>query len=167
MHDDTSAPAPAGWLAAACRLMERIAMLLLGVMTVLVVGQIAGRDLFGTGMAWADELARYTGLGLVYLAIPLLLQQDKHVRVDLLLNRLPPGPRRWLDRANEGLTVLFCVLFLWGGWAFMKRAAQFSTPALGMPNWLFYLPAAIGMVTLTLVAAQRLVRAFAPHPGAR
>lgn len=151
---------PAGWLAAACRLMERVAMVLLGVMTLLVVAQIAGRDLFGAPMAWADELARYTGLGLVYLAIPLLLQHDKHVRVDLLVARLPAAPARWVARANEALTLLFCVLFLWGGWAFMKRASQFSTPALGMPNWAFYLPAAVGMVMLTLVAAQRLVRAF-------
>jgi TRAP-type C4-dicarboxylate transport system permease small subunit len=157
---DVPAPAEAGCLATACRVMERVAMALVGVMTLLVVAQIAGRDLFGAGMAWADELARYTGLGLVYLAVPLLLQQDKHVRVDLLVDRLPARHARWLHRLNEALTLLFCALFLWGGAAFLKRASQFSTPALGMPNWLYYLPAAVGMVMLTLVAAQRLARAF-------
>ena len=39
-------------------------MILLGVMTFLVLLQIAGRDLFGSGWPWADELARYSGLGL-------------------------------------------------------------------------------------------------------
>ena len=42
----------------------------------------------------------------------------------------------------------------------MQKAAKFSTPALGMPNWLFYLPAAIGMLLFGLVALSRLLRAL-------
>ena len=32
-------------------------------------------------------------------------------------------------------------MFLYAGWLFMQRAAQFSTPAIGMPNLVYYLPA--------------------------
>lgn len=48
----------------------------------------------------------------------------------------------------------------------MQRAAKFSTPALGMPNWLFYLPAAIGMLLFGLVALRRLLRALKGVPVA-
>ena len=43
---------------------------------------------------------------------------------------------------------------------------QFSTPALGMPNWLFYLPAAIGMLLFGMVALRRLLRALKGAPVA-
>ena len=139
-------------------------MVLLGVMTFLVLLQIAGRDLFGSGWPWADELARYAGLGLVYLTIPLLLMLDGHVKVYLLSSRFKGKAAYLLHLFNEALIVLFCGLFFWGGWAFMQKAAKFSTPALGMPNWLFYLPAAFGMLLFSLVALRRLLRALKGAP---
>ncbi|MFB0936999.1 MAG: TRAP transporter small permease [Propionivibrio sp.] len=155
-----SPPTEVGILYRACRLFEIIAMVLLGVMTFLVLLQIAGRDLFGSGWPWADELARYSGLGLVYLTIPLLLMSDRHVKVDLLSSRFTGKAAYVLHVFNEALIVLFFGLFFWGGWVFMQRASKFSTPALGMPNWLFYLPAAIGMLLFGLVALRRLLRAL-------
>ncbi len=163
-HD--SPPTEVGFLYRACRLFEVIAMVLLGVMTFLVLLQIAGRDLFGSGWPWADELARYSGLGLVYLTIPLLLLNDRHVKVDLLSNRFTGKAAYVLHVFNEALIVLFFGLFFWGGWVFLQRAAKFSTPALGMPNWLFYLPAAIGMLLFGLVALRRLLCALKGAPVA-
>jgi len=163
-HD--SPPTEVGFLYRACRLFEVIAMVLLGVMTFLVLLQIAGRDLFGSGWPWADELARYSGLGLVYLTIPLLLLNDRHVKVDLLSSRFTGKAAYVLHVFNEALIVLFFGLFFWGGWVFMQRASKFSTPALGMPNWLFYLPAAIGMLLFGLVALRRLLRALKGAPVA-
>ncbi len=161
-HD--SPPTEVGFLYRACRLFEIIAMILLGVMTFLVLLQIAGRDLFGSGWPWADELARYSGLGLVYLTIPLLLMRDGHVKVDMISSRFKGKAAYVLHVFNEALIVLFFGLFFWGGWVFMQRAAKFSTPALGMPNWLFYLPAAIGMLLFGLVALRRLSRALKGLP---
>lgn len=157
--DHLSSGAPQGLLALACAWLERVAMALLAVMTVLVLLQIVGRDFMQAGWPWADELARYTGLAVVYLTVPLLLQQDRHVKVDLLSSRLRGRPAALLHLLNELLTVAFCVLFLWGAWAFMQRAANFSTPALRLPNWLYYLPSMLGMLMFTLVALRRLAAA--------
>ena len=92
----TTQAAPAGALAGLCRAFERVAMLLLAVMTVFIVVQVTARNVFALGLPWAEELARYAGLGVVYLAVPLLLLQDKHIKVDLLLNRLHGGAARAL-----------------------------------------------------------------------
>ena len=51
-------------------------------------------------------------------------------------------------------------MFLIAGWQFMQRAARFSTPALGMPNLIFYMPAIIGMTLMLLVAIDRAVAAL-------
>jgi TRAP-type C4-dicarboxylate transport system permease small subunit len=147
-----------GWLARTVRVFERFAMLLLVAMTVLIVIQVLGRNVFNAGLPWAEELARYCGLGVVYLTVPLLLLHDKHIKVELLPARLGGGSRRALELVNELLVLAFCLVFLAAGWMFLKRAAQFSTAAMGIPNWVYYLPAAVGMVLLTLVAASRVVR---------
>jgi TRAP-type C4-dicarboxylate transport system permease small subunit len=157
-------PPSGGWLARACQFLELVTMCLLGAVTILILIQIAARDIAGVGAPWAEELARYCGLGLVYLALPWLLLHDKHIHVDLFVSRLKGMPARALRVANELLTLTFCVLFLWGGWAFMQRAARFSTAALGIPNWIYYLPAFVGMFFFLLVSLLRLQRALRGEP---
>ncbi len=154
-----------GWLARTVRIFERIAMLLLVAMTALIVIQVVGRNVFNTGLSWAEELARYCGLGVVYLTVPLLLLHNKHIKVELLPARLGGGSKRALELVNELMVLAFCLIFLTAGWMFLKRAAQFSTAAMGIPNWLYYLPAAIGMVLLTLVAASRVMRLVKGSPA--
>ncbi len=130
-------------------------------MSALVVLQVIARDGFHLGLAWADELARYAGLTIVYLTAPLLLLANKHVLVDILINVLPNRLRAAVDCLNEVLMALFCVAFLWGGWLFMERAGKFSTPALGMPNLVFYAPVMLGMVLLLAASLVRCVRQLA------
>jgi TRAP-type C4-dicarboxylate transport system permease small subunit len=158
-------PVDHGWLGRACRAFEGVAMALVGVMTAFIVVQVVARNLFNEGLPWAEELARYSGLGVVYLAVPLLLLHDRHIKVDLFLSKAR-GRTAWAWKfVNEGLVVAFCLFFLWGGWLFLQRAARFSTAALGIPNWLYYLPAACGMLLLTLVAVSRLWRLFRGGPA--
>jgi TRAP-type transport system small permease protein len=147
----------AGWA-------EHVAMAALLAMSALIVLQVVARDGFHLGLAWADELARYAGLTIVYFTVPLLLLQNKHVLVDILVNALPRGWRGAIECVNELLMVAFCVVFLWGGWMFMQRAGRFSTPALGMPNLVFYAPVIIGMFLLfgaSLIRALRLAARLA------
>lgn len=159
---DKQLPANAGALARLCRGFEVLALLLLAVMTGFIVLQVVARNVFAAGLPWAEELARYAGLGLVFLAAPLLLLTDKHIKVDLLLLKLRGRAAQALNIANELIVLAFALAFLCGGWLFLKRAAHFSTAALGIPNWLYYLPAALGMLLFTAVALRRVVRAWRP-----
>lgn len=152
----THSGAVALWIIRLCVWAERIAMLMLFAMTALIVLQVAGRNLLGVGWPWAEELARYAGLGLVYLAVPLLLLRNKHILVDIVSSRVTGTPGRLLHLINELLILLFCMLFIWGGVAFIGKAGKFTTPALGIPNTVYYMPAMLGMVLLTLVSLLRL-----------
>lgn len=147
-------------LETACRVGEAVAMVMLSLVTGLILLMIVGRELLQSGLPWADELARLGGLGLIFLTAPLLLARDAHVKVDFFVNRLPDGARRATLRLVDLLTVVFCALFLAAGWLFLQRAGRFSTPALSLPNLLFYLPAIVGTALLALVAVHRL---FSPH----
>jgi len=139
-------------------LLTAVAMLMLGFMTIFISLQVASRNFFNIGLPWADELARFTGLALVFFTIPLLQCRGKHIAVDLFTSRFTGLIKRGLDCLNEALVLTFFVLLIYSFFAFFKRAAFFSTPATGMPNWLFYAPALIGVVFCLLITALRLVR---------
>ena len=149
------------WLGRVCVWAEGLAILMLLIMTSLIIAQVGGRNLLNQGWPWAEELARYAGLGLVYMTAPLLLLQNKHIQVDIVSSRIRGLAGRWLQVVNEALVLVFCALFLWGGWAFLKKAGQFSTPALGIPNTVYYMPALLGMLLLALVSVHRLLRLLA------
>jgi TRAP-type C4-dicarboxylate transport system permease small subunit len=160
-HSTAGPRVPAGPLRALlvplCRWFEWVAMALLVGCTAAIMLEVFARGLFDLGLPGAGELARYAGLGLIFLTVPLLLAQDAHVKVDMLLKLTRGLPRRALEVFNELATLAFCVLFLVSCWWFMQRAGRFSTPALGMPNLWYYMPAIAGMLLTTLVALDRVI----------
>lgn len=139
-------------------LLTRVAMLMLGVMTIFIAMQVASRNFLNVGLPWADELARFTGLALVFFTIPLLQCRGKHVAVDLFTSKVTGLAKRLLEIVNEILVFSFCAILLYAFYTFLKRAAFFSTPATGMPNWVFYSPALLGVFLCALVTAIRLIR---------
>ncbi|MFC6489466.1 TRAP transporter small permease [Nitratireductor sp. GCM10026969] len=141
----------------ACR---TVAILLLALMFVLVFGQVVGRNVFDLGMPWADEFARFSGIGVVFLCVPLLALRGQHVAVDLVPMMLPRHLRRYAHAFVEIAVLVFCMLTLYGFQSFLSRAGKFATPAIGMPNWLFYAPALLSFVLLLLVAVVRLAGIF-------
>ena len=143
-----------------CRMAEAIAVLALIAATALIMAQIVAREIFVAGLSWADELARYAGLTVTFMGVPALLARDEHVKVDMFLTMMPERARRIVGIANDLLMVVFGAMFVYAGWLFLQRAARFSTPALGMPNLVWYLPAIAGMLLMLLVATARAVMAL-------
>lgn len=141
------------WLTQACL---GVAMGLLVLIAVLIVTQVVARNLFDTGLPRVDEAARFAGIAMVYLAAPFLLLRGQHVAVTLLVDLLPRLGRRLCLVVGELATLGFCVLTLYGFYRFLLRAGRFATPAMGMPNLWFYMPALVGLVLLAVVAAYRL-----------
>jgi TRAP-type C4-dicarboxylate transport system permease small subunit len=141
-------------VALACRFAG---MFFLAAMTVLVVLQIVGRNVFDLGLPWADELARTSTVALVFLCVPLLALKGQLVSVDLVPLLLPEGLRRWAGLLADVAVLAFCVLTLIGFESFLSRAGKFTTPATGMTNWVFYAPALIGFVLLALVSLVRIL----------
>ncbi|MEZ5643673.1 MAG: TRAP transporter small permease subunit [Burkholderiaceae bacterium] len=139
-----------------CKAFEWIAMVMLVVATSAIMTEVVARGVLQLGLPAVGELARYAGLGVIFLAVPLLLARGMHVKVDML-HRMATGPlHRAIAIVNEMATFVFCVAFLVSCWWFMQRAGRFSTPALNMPNLWYYLPAIAGMALTTLVSLDRV-----------
>lgn len=163
-----AADIPAGRpLAAVATLCRNVAVLLLALMSVLVIVQIVGRNVFATGTPWADELARFCGVSLVFLCIPVLALRGQHVAVDMVPMMLPPAGRRAFAIVGELMVLSFACIMVWALYAFLGRAWKFATPTLGIPNWVLYAPAAIAFGLLALVTVARLASLMRRAPAGR
>ena len=140
-----------------CEACMALAIGLLAMVAILVIVQVVARNGFDLGLPWADELARFGGLALVFLSIPLLALRGLHVAVDLVPQLIGGRAQVAMAIATEVGILLFCVISLYGMHSYLSRAGKFSTPAMGMSNWLFYAPAAIGIALFACVAVLRLV----------
>ncbi len=137
-----------------------LAVAMLAVVVALVSLQVAARNLLDLGLPWADELARFAGLWIVWATVPRLLLQGRHISVDVLVARFGGRMASAARLLGELCVLVFSGLMLWSLFAFLRRAGWFATPALGMPNWLFYLPATTGFLLLAPVALLRLRHAL-------
>ncbi len=166
MQESVSSPANGGGVPAGplrpllmplCRWFEGLAMLMLVVATGAIMVEVIARGVFHLGLPGVGEVARYAGLALIFLTVPLLLARDSHVKVDMFHRMTQGKAHRALSLFNELATLAFCVFFLVSCWWFMQRAARFSTPALNMPNIWYYAPAIAGMVLTSVVAVDRVM----------
>ena len=67
-----------------------VAALVILAMTALIVTDVALRNLAGTVIRGSVELTEYALFLTTMMAAPWLLRQGRHIRVDILLTRLPP-----------------------------------------------------------------------------
>jgi TRAP-type C4-dicarboxylate transport system permease small subunit len=161
----SSPPNPA--LSGITSVMLYAGLFMLILMTILVVGQVICRNFFDLGLPWADELARFCGVALVFLAAPRLLLDNKHIAVDLVPDMLPRAGRAVLEVVNRLLSLAFSAIILWALYKFLLRGWKFATPALGIPNLVYYLPAILGFVFFAIVTVYRLFNPVSPDTPVR
>jgi TRAP-type C4-dicarboxylate transport system permease small subunit len=116
----------------------------LAAIVVLPTTQILLRE-FGAPMVGIEELARYFMIVVTFVGIPLVNHEGGHIRMDEIHRLLPIS-------ASAILRVIIAVV---SGAAFgivvvaiyysLVITMGSSTPSLGIPFWLFNLPAIIGL----------------------
>jgi TRAP-type C4-dicarboxylate transport system permease small subunit len=81
--------------------MACAAVLLLAI--VILVGIASVARYLGSPIIWSIEVAQLAFVWLVMLAADVTLQQDRHFRLSLLLDRLSPETRRLAEIANTAI----------------------------------------------------------------
>lgn len=152
----------AGWVAG---------VFLIGTLAMVLVS-IVGRLLPSVALPGADAYAGYSMAAAAFLALPATLRRGEHIRVTLLLQRLPVSARRGVEVVVHALGLLlagglawFSVRLVWQSHAFH----DISTGLDATPLWIPQLGMAVGTVLLALAMAVQLAehaRGRAPHPNA-
>ena len=135
------------------------AALLLGVLALVVTGDVVARNLGLGTLPWIIELSEYSLPLATFLVAPWLLHRGEHVRLDLLLTALPAPAGRALERLADALGLSICLVFVvYGAKAVASSAQQGSLviKAVVFPEWWLYAPVPACFALLAIEFLRRL-----------
>lgn len=130
---------------------ELILALLLTAMILLAGSQIVLRNLFDSGIDWAEPLLRLLVLWVGMLGAMLATHDDKHIRIDVVSRYLSPDKRRLSSRLTALVSAVVAALLAYYSARFVYFEWQDGTEAFnGMPAWLaeMVLPVGFGVMAL-------------------
>jgi TRAP-type C4-dicarboxylate transport system permease small subunit len=121
-----------------------VLVIFLGSMVLLAFMQVMLRNLFGTGMVWADTLVRHLLLWAGFFGGSIAAFEGRHISIDALTKYLP---ERWKHIAAV-LTNLFggvvCCYLAQAAWTFVQSEMEAGG------EFLFGLPGYVGMVIIPI-----------------
>lgn len=131
---------------------------LLLLMVTIAVIQIVMRNFMGAGLIWAESLLRITVLWLALLGAMVASRNDKHIAIDVLVDKLPENTKYIVMRMSRIITALICFVVAWYSFKFVVDEYQYGGIAFGfVPHWLCE---AIIPFALSIMAIRYLVSAF-------
>jgi TRAP-type C4-dicarboxylate transport system permease small subunit len=151
-------------------LLEKIAYLggyysgwLVPLMMMLVVVEVFMRYVLRQPLMVADEFSAYMLVALAYLGMAYTWRQGGHVRVTVLISRLPYRVSSWIRFAGLILVFIFMVELDRVGYKMVVYALQInlrSSTWLMVPLFWPQLTVFVGFVLLTLLIAVDIVQMF-------
>ena len=123
------------------------------VMAGVVIGLIVARYIFGIGVFWGEELARYAMIYMGFLGAAIALRDNQHPRLTIFLDLMPWGVRRVVGVLSSLILLTVLGVLFWQGWDFAINEGRMRTPALRIAYfWIFLaIPIGAGAMILQLV----------------
>lgn len=139
------------WLRLLRRTEDALLGLLLAVMVVLAASQILLRNVFDTGLFWADPLLRALVLWVGLLGAVVASREDRHIAIDVLSRLLPARFNGWTRPVTSLFTAGVSAVVAYHAVRFVASDYAAGTTAFGgVPAWAVeaVVPLAFALITL-------------------
>jgi len=139
------------WLDGAGRLIENVVLVtLLSGMILLAVSQIVLREVFDSGIIWADQLVRLIVLWLAMMGAIAACREDRHIRIDALSHLFPDsvisGIRIVVDLFAAGV----CAVIAWHAYRYLQLEIEFEdTVLINTPAWIVHVIIPVGFAVFS------------------
>ncbi len=121
-REEHHATPESGWLG---RMIDRLALIpALGLVAAMLIlmQEVVLRYVFHSPTIWAHETTVFLcGVAFIFGGL-LCTARDRHIRVVLIYDHLPPGLRRAFDVAISVICALASASFAWAAWVMVRRA---------------------------------------------
>lgn len=159
------------------RFLSGLAMagcLILLAMMLVIVADVALRNIAIPGMPgslpWSNEVSELMLYLITMLVAPWLLRQGQHIRVDVVLQAIPPRLAWFFEWIGDLIGLACCLVIAW----FATQAAwsSYTSGALNIktlvtPEWWSLLPLPVVFVLLAVEMVFRMVRLQRAERGPR
>ncbi|HMU88932.1 MAG TPA: TRAP transporter small permease, partial [Agitococcus sp.] len=114
------------------RLEDSILVGLLLTMIGLAVSQIVLRNLFDTGITWADSLLRVLVLWIALIGALVATRQQQHINIDLISRFLPVSAKRFVSAIVALFSAAVCAMLAYYCFDFVKM--EYEAPSMAFAN---------------------------------
>ena len=131
-----------------------------------VVANVVAR-LTGNSMLWVEETTGYITIWAVYLGLAYTLYEGKHVKVELIIDKLSPLAKKVFAVINALANVIFSGIICWKAIVLIQLTwqTQAQTQMLRLPIYPFMLALPIGMILFAMVAIGEVVATVVSPEG--
>lgn len=124
------------WFDSALRALA--ALLLAGLLACVVLG-VLFRQL-GHPLAWSDEMAQYFLVWTGFAGMVIASRKRLHIRIDIIISRLPGLSRRLVEVAIQGAIALLGAVMLWHSLTLIARNWDMESISVPLTAAVLYLP---------------------------
>ncbi|MDE1960742.1 MAG: TRAP transporter small permease subunit [Xanthomonadaceae bacterium] len=146
--------------------LRRVEDWLLAVLVLLLVvlagSQIILRDVFATGISWADPLMRQLVLWTGMLGALAAVGDEKHIALDVLQRFLSPLAQKIARMVTFGFAAAICAALAWYSFVMLNVDYTSATPSSAFDSLPAWIPETILPAAFSLMAIRFALRAFAP-----
>lgn len=143
----------------ACGVLAIFAALLILAMSFWITYDVLTRYFLNYSSPWSFDLSEYALVWITFLGAPWVLLQDRHVRIELLVDVLPPRVQRAIGIVVCIVAIITCAVLAWrtGIAAFQYYERNVMMPRIWrIPRIWPYSIIPIGTMLLTLTFSLRL-----------
>jgi len=127
------------------------------IMGLVVVIAAILRYTVGEGLLFSEDMSRYLMVVVVFLSAALVLDEDQHISIKLILNRCGPRSRQWLVLASQVLTLVFLLILGWESAIILPELSKVRiVTMLGLPRSSFYAAIPIGCMCMIVFLLPKL-----------
>ena len=142
------------------RSLEWVLIAILGLMVILVFGNVVLRYGFNSGITFSEEVSRFLFVWMVFLGSVLMLRDNGHLGVHTLTKMLPLAGKKICKLVSDLTVLACCVLLTIGGWQIVKINMVNIAPISEIPLGVVYLAClfcSVGMGILLIGSIYRLL----------
>lgn len=139
-----------------------LAIALLGQLGVMFF-TVVTRYLFDYQPLWGQEISMITLTMLAFVGGAVAYSRNKHMAVEVLIQRLSTGKQQFFASVVDWHIILFAGLSFYLCLPLVGSRMEMLSPIMGTPEALFMLPLPVGMVLICLVGCQRLWQRSPKH----
>ena len=146
----------------AATVIKALVVVMVLVMLGVLSGQILLRYALNIALSWSEELALALTTWTVLLMSALGVKEGFHVRMALLIRRLPADLRL---RAEQAISLATCAaggFLAWSGWRYFAETRGTTSAAFAYPNELLHTAALVCGVLIALFALEAMLEGRIP-----
>jgi TRAP-type C4-dicarboxylate transport system permease small subunit len=141
---------------------SRVIGTLLGCLLIAAVfvncANVVSRYVFARAILGAEEIQVFILVWITFVGIAGVGWRGEHLRMDVLVQRIPPRLRTVIDRTEASLVALLALFMLYQSWHFTALMINFgrNSDALGIPMAVPHIGLVTGFLFLSVISLLRL-----------